>query len=268
MMRLGCHSYSLRGHERAHALAAMRAAGFERAELWAGHAPYAGDRPQAATAERVLREARDAGVALEADSIGGVFGLPLARVRQRLTAAVEYAGELGIGVVTGILDRGALATVDALCQAYGLRFAAENHWYTELARPEDYAALDACSPAVGIALDTGHFRFLGCDLADVARRLGGRTLTVHLKAVRPVNAVVRLLRRRRRRFGLDAALPAQGDELAACLATLATQGYDGLAVVEHEAADGRPAPIVHYRRHAETALGLRSGRTRVEVAHD
>src|SRR4029077_12307422 len=134
---------------------------------------------------QVAAEAAQCGITLRAYCLGGLLGLRPRVVEDRLARAFDFARELGVHLVTGVLDRAAVPVADARAQRQGVRFALENHWYTEIASPRDVlAALDTCSPAVGAAIDTGHFAFLGCNLAAAARLLGRRTLPVHLKGVR------------------------------------------------------------------------------------
>src|SRR5262245_36216662 len=135
-MELACNSYTLRTLPRDAALAEFGRLGFGAVELWAGHAPFgnAAVRPG-----DVLRDAAAAGVRLRAYCVGGLFGLPPATAAERLARAVGFAQELGVELVTVILDRAAVAFADALAVRSGVRLALENHWYTELARPRHCA---------------------------------------------------------------------------------------------------------------------------------
>src|SRR5207253_2383978 len=132
-MELGCNSYSLKSASRQSAFASMRALGFDAVELWTGHVRDAADDP-----ERVATEMQAHGLVPRAYCIGGLFGLPRAEVERRLDAACRFAIALGTDLVTGIVDRDALALVDRICRVHQVRFAVENHWYAEFARPRDY----------------------------------------------------------------------------------------------------------------------------------
>ena len=166
-MEVGCNTYSLRELARHEAFAELRGLDFTAAELWVGHANYLSI---GISARQVAAEAARCGVALRAYCIGGLFGLRPRVVEDRLARAFDFARELGVHLVTGVLDRTAVPIADARAQRQGVRFGLENHWYTEIASPREVlAALDASSPAVGAVIDTGHFAFLGCDLAAVAR---------------------------------------------------------------------------------------------------
>src|SRR5215831_4125920 len=252
-MDVGCNTYSLRDLERSEALARLRALDFTAAELWVGHASYLSI---GISARQVAAEAARCGVALRAYCIGGLFGLRPRVVEDRLARAFDFARELGVRLVTGVLDRSAVPIADARAQRQGVRFGLENHWYTEIATPRDVlAALDACSPAVGAAIDTGHFAFLGCDLAAAARLLGPRVLHVHLKVVRRPATAARLLRQLRKRHQMEPSLPGPGDGLDAFAAALRAARYVGMLAVEHEGRDDLPNALERYRRRAEMLAG-------------
>jgi sugar phosphate isomerase/epimerase len=232
-MIVGCNSYSLSRLPRYEAFAQMRALGLRDVELWTGHASYLRDEVDPAS---VASEARVSGLVIHSYGIGGLCGLPLGLVESRLDRAFRFTRGLGIDLVTGIVDRDAVVVADELCNRHGVRFAIENHWYAEIARPEDCAAaVTSASPAIGINIDTGHLAFLGCDLADAARMLGARTLNVHLKAVRAPGRLEVFRRRFQKRYRMEPALPRPGDGLDVFVGTLADAGYRGLLAIEHEA---------------------------------
>jgi sugar phosphate isomerase/epimerase len=265
-MELGANSYSLRAVDRTEAFRRLGALGLTAVELWAGHAPYA-DGPRA---REVVADARAHGLDLRAYCIGGLFGLPRDTVTARMARALAFATELGVDLVTAIVDPDDAPAVDALAREAGLRIALENHWYTELARPADVRrALADCSPAVGAAIDVGHFAFLGYDLAAVARELGPRTLHVHLKAVQRATRVERWLRRRQRQLRMDAAAPGLGDGLDRFVQALGACGYRGLLAIEDESNGGDGRMLGRWQERARTLIApWAGGRTAVaEQAH-
>lgn len=256
-MDVGCNTYSLSTLARADAFARLGALGFRDVELWTGHASYLRDDVDPAA---VAAEARAAGLTVRAYCIGGLFGLPRPLVEARVERAFRFAAALGVNLVTGIVDRDAVPAVDVLCARHGMRFAIENHWYTEFARPVDYTAtLVATSPLVGVNIDTGHFAFLGCDPAEAARLLGARTMNVHLKTVWRPGRLELLRRRLSKRYRMEPALPRPGDGLDAFVAALADAGYGGLLAVEHE-APGAEAELILFRERAEALVGRRVAR--------
>ena len=263
-MELACNTYSLRTLSRDAAFRRLRELDLTTVELWAGHAPYLGP---AVGPRDVRRDAEAHGLDLRAYCVGGLFGLATTVARDRLERALAFAVELDIPLVTAIVDRAFVPTVDALAMCTGVRVALENHWYTELARPSDVlGALAGCSPAVGAALDTGHFAFLGYDLGDVAWALGARTLHVHLKVVRVPGRLARLVRRARRRHRMEPDVPHDGDGLGRLVALLAQEGYDGLLAIEHE---GDASALVRYRERGRTLVAPYAKRpaSAVEALH-
>lgn len=270
-MEIGCNTYSLKACSRAEAFANMKRLGFRAVELWVGHASYlrSEESPLA-----IAEEARAAGLAIRAYCIGGLFRLPPDTVVERLQRAFTFARELGVDLVTGIIDRQSVNAVDRLCNEQAMRFAIENHWYTEFARPGDFLGpLRQCSPAVGVNIDTGHFALLGCDLRSAAEELGARTMNVHLKAVKRVRRIGLMIRRLRQQYRIDPDLPGPGDQLAPFVEALARAGYHGMLAVEHEAEGTRLDELACYRSRAFELLAEREPSTTsapelVRAAHE
>lgn len=261
-MEVAVNTYSVRGLARAEALAMLRELDFHTVELWAGHASYL---TVGLRGRRVAAEAADCGVRIGAYCIGGLFGLRPNVVDDRLARAFTFARELGVDLVTGMVDAEALPRADARARRQGVRFALENHWYTALARPRDLlAAVAGCSAAVGLTIDTGHLAYRGCDLTEAARLLGARTLHVHLKVVRPPPAAVRLLRRWQKRTAMEPGLPSDEDGLDGFVAGLRAHQYRGMLAVEHEATTDLAEGLALYRARATT---LANGRALRTVAH-
>lgn len=260
-MEIACNSYSLRHLDRAEALATMAALGFRTTELWAGHASY---QSIGLSGHHVARQCAEHGVDVGAYCIGGLFGLRRAVVDDRLARAFDFARALGVTLVTGTVDPDAMDIADARARRQGVRFGLENHWYTAVSRPQDVlAAIRSCSTAVGATVDTGHFAFLGCDLGEVARVLGPRILHVHLKVVRAPHAMARAVRRWRRQYRMEPALPGDGDGLDRFVGALRVAAYDGLLAVEHEATDAPVDGLRHYHARAT----LLAGPAPVEACH-
>src|SRR5581483_875263 len=199
MIEIACQTYSLRSRSGPDMLESVRKAGFRAVELWVGHADYRADPGSAA---RMRRAAERTGVALQSYCVGGFVREGVATVADRLARAFAYAAELGVSLVTGVVDRRAIPVVDALCRRTGLRFAVENHWYADIARGDDWRrALVDASPLVGATLDTGHAVAAGEDPCAVLAALGERVLDVHLKDVVVSTRLQRLLWRRPRMEG-------------------------------------------------------------------
>ena len=120
--------------------------------------------------------------------------------------------------------------------------------------------------AVGLLLDTGHLRYAGGNVVEVARRHARRLAHVHCKDVRA--SVLTKARDDDRSF-LDAVLaglftvPGDGAiDYAPLLVTLESAGYSGWLVVEAEQdpAVAHPATYARlgfdYMSRAVTAAGL------------
>jgi sugar phosphate isomerase/epimerase len=265
-MEIGVNTYSLRAVDRTEAFRRLGAIELTDVELWAGHAPCV-DGPRA---RDVVRDATAHGLRLRAYCIGGLFGLPRDTVETRMAGALGFAAALGVDLVTAIVDPDAAPAVDRLAQGARMRIALENHWYTELARPADVRrALADCSPAVGAAIDVGHFAFLGYDLAAVARELGPRTLHVHLKAIRRPTRLERFVKRRRRQFRMDAAAPGLGDGLDRFVPALGGCGYRGMLAIEDESDRGDGGMLARWQERARPLVEpwAPSVRTAAEQAH-
>ncbi len=252
MMEIGCNTYSLRALDRAEAFRRLAALDLRHVELWAGHASY---RDADVRPSDVAREATALGLRLRAYCIGGLFGLPRPTVDERLERALWFARELGADLVTTILDPEVVRSADALANRFGMRIALENHWYTGLARPADVRrALAQCSPAVGAAIDVGHFAFLGYDPAAVAHELGARTLHVHLKAVQCPTRIERMLQRARRQYRLQSVPPGPDDRLDGFVPALAAHGYDGFLAIEEEGGGGSGGLLPRWQERARSLV--------------
>jgi sugar phosphate isomerase/epimerase len=250
---IACQTYSLRTHSGAEALECARKAGFRAVELWVGHADY---RRDPASASDVRRAADKIGLTIQSYCVGGFVREGVATVERRLAAAFGYAAELGVELVTGVVDRRALPVVDRLCRTTGLRFAAENHWYADIARAADWTeALGDASALVGATLDTGHLAAAGEDPTDAALVLGDRLFDVHLKDVVVPRRFDRLVWRRPRMEPV--ALGAGEVALADFVHALVRSGYDGGLAIEDE----RPsAPLADLQAaHRACSQWLRTG---------
>jgi sugar phosphate isomerase/epimerase len=263
-MELGCNTYSLRAYDRDEAFRRLAALDLRAVELWAGHAPY---RDGAAQPRDVGREAAAHGLQLYAYCIGGLFGLPRPVVDDRLERAFWFARELGVELVTAILDPEVARGADALARRYGVRIALENHWYTTLARPADVRrALAPCSTAVGAAIDVGHFAFLGYRPAAVAAELGARTMHVHLKAIRRPGRLERMMQRARHQHRMQAVAPSADDGLDEFVTALRAAGYQGMLAIEDEGNGGDGRMLPRWQERARDLLGTWNGHETAECA--
>jgi sugar phosphate isomerase/epimerase len=257
MLQIGVQTYSLRTRPFDDMLACVRKAGFRAIELWTGHADHAAGPRAAAT---VRRAAQEVGVEVRVYCAGGFMRTNPATVVEALESAFAYAAGLGVDLVSGIIDRRAVAPVDALCRRTGMRFAIENHWYAEIATVRDLAAaLADASPLVGAALDTGHLAAAGGDPGDAMTLLGDRLFDVHLKAVDVAPRLQRWLWRRPRMA--TRTIDADDTALAAFVAALFHAGWEGLVAIEDERPEV-PLAELHASLRAATGM-LRAARPAV-----
>jgi sugar phosphate isomerase/epimerase len=252
MIEIACQTYSLRTRPLAEMLGCARKAGFRAVELWVGHADHAGGAAAAAAARSAAAEA---GIAIHAYSVGGFVRSAVELVAAKLASAFAFADALGVDLLTGVVDRRAVPVVDRLCRETGLRFAIENHWYTDFARAEDYTdALAGTSPLVGVALDTGHLLASRQRPTTAFALLGDRVFDVHLKdGVIPARLERWLLRRPR----IEPRTVGAGDaDVSAFLVALAGRGYVGRLAIEDE----RPElPLSELQASLRAATGILRG---------
>jgi inosose dehydratase len=149
----------------------------------------------------------------------------------------------------------------------GLRIAYHHHMGTVVQTEDEIDRLMAVSgDTVGLLLDTGHLRYAGGNVVDVARRYARRLAHVHCKDVRA--AALTKAREDDRSF-LDAVLagvftvPGDGAiDYVPLLVALESAGYSGWLVVEAEQdpAVAHPATYARlgfdYLSRAVTAAGL------------
>lgn len=231
MTEIACQTYSLRSRPIAEMLVCVRKAGFRAVELWVGHADHAAGGT--AGAVRVRGAADEIGIAIHAYSVGSFFHVALATVEAQLRSAFAFAEALGVDLVTGVVDRRAVPLVDRLTRRSGIRFAIENHWYTDFATAEDYlSTLRRTSPLVGVTLDTGHLLAAGGDPTAAFALLGERVFDVHVKDVAVAGRLERWLLRRPR-MQPRTVCPGDGP-IASLLTALAASGYAGCVAVEDE----------------------------------
>ncbi len=207
-------SYLLRQLPVPQMLQRVLAAGYTNVELHFGHPDgladyHIGGEAQARTTGERLRAA---GVAPEAYCVGGINPQNVGQAER----AFVFARGLGVGLVTGVAHPEVLARLDALCEAYGMRYAVENHRGNAFEQAETMvAALQACSPRMGVNFDSGHFFAAGLDPVEQARILAGRIYHVHLKDSDQERAVG------------EGAIP-----IAELVAALVAGGFDGMLSVE------------------------------------
>lgn len=99
--------------------------------------------------------------------------------------AYQFAKALGAEVVTGCIQKDAVATLlpvmEAAGKKYGLRYAIENHPSPNLESPEEVAAAIKGYDTIGANLDTGIYNMQGYDVLKAMDTLRGKIYHSHFK---------------------------------------------------------------------------------------
>lgn len=195
--------------------ATVRSLGVSLIEVWSAHlAPTA--TPEMVNQATAILASHGLRVAAYAASLRRP-GLS----RAELERAFQVAADLGAPIIAGGLHHAYAPTVYALCRAYQVRFALENH--PEHGPLEILAQIDGREDWFGACVDTGWFKTNGVDVPAALDRLSDHGLHVHLKDVRAV--------------GLPHRTCSLGEGVVgipAVLATLQQLGYRGVLSIEHE----------------------------------
>jgi sugar phosphate isomerase/epimerase len=231
-MRLAGHTYAFRDRPLEEALDELKRVGFERVEVWLGHASRGPSAVADALGERELEPA--------AVSAGGFYEGGGASPEQ----AFELAVEIGAPCLVACVAPSRLPEIARHVPA-GLVLCVENHWDQPVATPRDVLRVLGGLRHVAACLDTGHALLAGVRPDRFARLLGPRLAHVHLKDARSPALRERLLGKRLRRRLLAKpapAFPGRGAlDLHAFAATLARIGYGGTVTLEDEGANAAAA---------------------------
>lgn len=140
------------------------------------------------------------------------------------------------------------AFAEALFAQYGLRLAYHHHlMMVAETLPEIRALFSACSPAVGLLLDTGHATSAGFSYTQLLDEFADRICHIHLKDVR----LDRLQQVRATGMSFNEAVLAGmftvpgdgGIDYRPLAQFIATQGYQGWLVVEAEQDPAKAPPL-------------------------
>src|SRR3954452_10212080 len=169
-MPLAAHTYAFRSWPLPAALDEIRALGFTRVELWAGHV---GEDRNALRSEFDRRRLEPVAV-----SLGGFYD-----VSDQPERAIELAEFLGVSIVVACVAPSLLGAV-AAAAADRATICVENHWDQPLATAHEVDSALAGEPDLRACVDTGHAILAGCAPETFVRRLGARVAHVHLKEAR------------------------------------------------------------------------------------
>lgn len=137
---------------------------------------------------------------------------------------------------------------DALFQRYGLRLAYHHHlMMVAETLPEIRALLSACSPSVGLLLDTGHATAAGFAYTQLIDEFAARICHIHLKDVRL--GLLQQVRQQGLSFNeavLAGMFTVPGDggiDYQPLADFIARSGYQGWMVVEAEQDPAKAPPL-------------------------
>ena len=218
--RLGAQSYSFRRFSVPEAIARLKALGLRQMEFYSGHFPPAAGDPKTREAkELIAREKIDV-------PAFGVVGFDADEQKSR--AIFEFARDFGIRSLSADPAAESLDHLDRLTEEFGVLIAIHNHGpghrYATL--DDLRGALEGRSRRIGVCLDTGHALRSAQKPEDMARALGERVHSVHLK-----DWVV----------GGDEQVLGEGDlDLEAVASALRDIGFSGPLSLEYELQPGDP----------------------------
>lgn len=140
----------------------------------------------------------------------------------------EFAGQMGIGLITCEPEYEHLPYVDQLANEYGIDVAIHNH-----PKPSNYwnpdlflEAVDGLSDRIGACADVGHWKRMGIDPVEGLKKYKGRIKALHFKDVKK-KAVGEAEQH-------DVIWGTGILDMKAMLVELKKQGFEGLFSIEYE----------------------------------
>jgi sugar phosphate isomerase/epimerase len=201
-------------------LVRVRAAGFERLDLWTAHLHWRWATPEHLLIATQALERHG----LRVVSLAGSFGATPAELASACRVATAVGTTL-LGGMADVLTDDRRATAQVL-REHGVRFGLENH--PERSPAEVLAKIGDDADVLGTTVDTGWYATHGYDPARAIRELDGRILHVHLKDVKQAGTHVTCA------YGTGCA------QIARCVDELVSLGYERGLSVEHEPYDADP----------------------------
>ena len=176
-LKVGVHTYSLRGFGLADAVRITKELGVRYIGLNPVHLPL--DSSPAACAE-AKRHIEEAGLTLLACGV-----VKFSRSEKKARQAFDYARTMGMGTIVANPLPESFDVLDRLVEEYGIRIAIHNHGPGGLySVPQDtLEALKDHHEAIGACVDLGHYERSGVKAHEALRALSDRLYDVHLKDV-------------------------------------------------------------------------------------
>lgn len=173
--RIGAQSYSFRNFSFEDSINQLKALGLDCMEFCAVHFPADADDANFANVKSTLAKA---GIALPAFGVEAYTGDEAAN-----RAKFVFAQALGIPILAADPTPDAFASLDLLCDEFGIQIAIHNHGpEARYNKVEDtLKAVQDHSPRIGACVDTGHALRSAEQPHEVIERLGDRVISVHLK---------------------------------------------------------------------------------------
>ena len=238
LVDIGAQSYSFRKFDVSGSIEQLRRLGLHVMEFCAVHFPA---------------DASDVGFAVVRDAIAaagvrvpcfGVEGFSADETANR--KKFEFAKALGVEVLTADPTPDSFASLDTLCDEFGIRVGIHNHGpgarYDKV--KDTLRALEGHSPLIGACVDTGHSIRSGEKPEEAIEALGERAISLHLKDWI---------------FGGEEQILGEGDlSLVKVVRVLKSMCFAGPIVMEYENSPQNPTP--------EMQLGLANWRRAVEQA--
>ena len=173
--RMGSQSYSFRNFKFDETFVKLKELGLTNMEFCNVHfKPDATDPGFAKVKETIAAS----GIKVPSYGVEG-FGKDVAANRKKF----EFAKALGLEILTADLEKEAFENVDALCKEFNIKIAIHNHGpgarYDKVAGTLE--AVKGSSKLIGACLDTGHCVRSGEKPHEVAKALGDRLISMHLK---------------------------------------------------------------------------------------
>lgn len=155
-------------------------------------------------------------------------GVVVCKVEAEWKQLFEFAGQMGIGLITCEPEYEHLPYVDQLANEYGIDVAIHNH-----PKPSNYwnpdlflEAVDGLSDRIGACADVGHWKRMGIDPVEGLKKYEGRIKALHFKDVKE-KAVVEAEQH-------DVIWGTGILDMKAMLVELKKQGFEGLFSIEYE----------------------------------
>lgn len=219
---VGVQSYCFRNFDLDGALKNTRELGLKNIEFYGKHASHDMSAEQL---QNVKAKLKAAGIKMVAYGVVGFGGN--AEANENI---FKFAKDMGIKVITADPAPESFDSLERLVKKYDIKIAIHNHGpgsrYSSL---EDVLnAVKGRDKRIGLCIDNGHFQRSRVDSVQVAKKLGERVHSVHLKDTDPQ--------------GHDHILGQGAERIPEFLKVLKQTGFAGPLNLEYEIEPQNPVP--------------------------